>query len=158
MSNAQAVSKPLVRRKLRSLLGKIAHQVRERINEIKAINERQNAIFTAIIESYRENLLRIKKLLDRLSHENTHLQKRSAAMKDSSKQAHQITVVSKNIFTTRKRQCIAYAERVSKISVGIQRTRSIVAQIAEILSERFGALKAYFVQRDMSLLQTKENL
>jgi hypothetical protein len=156
MSNASAVNKPLVRRKLRSILSKIARQVRERRNEIKAINERQNAIFGAIIESYRENLLRIKKLLERLNGENTHLQKRGVTLKDSSSQSRQISIVSKNIFTTRKRQCISYAERVSRISVAIQRTRNIVAQIGEILSERFGALKSYFVQRDMSLLQLIE--
>jgi len=51
--------------------------------------------------------------------------------------------------------CLAYGERVSHIYVRSQKTRNIVAQIAEILSERFGALKTYFVQRDMSLLQTK---
>jgi Fe-S cluster biosynthesis and repair protein YggX len=157
MSNAAAVNKPLVRRKLISVLTKISRQVRERRNEIKAINERQNAIFGAIIESYRENLLRINKLLTRLNHENSHLSKRGVTLKDSNGQARAITNLSKNIFTTRKRQCISYAERVSKISVAIQRTRNIVAQIAEILSERFGALKSYFVQRDMSLLQLKRN-
>jgi hypothetical protein len=157
MSNASAISKPLVRRKLRAILKKISRQIRERRNEIKAINERQNAIFSAIIESYRENLLRIEKLLERLNKENGHLSKRGVELKDSNKQARGITILSKNIFTTRKRQCINYAERISKISVAIQRTRNIVAQVAEILSERFGALKTYFVQRDMSLLQMKED-
>jgi hypothetical protein len=157
MSNASAVNKPLVRRKLRSILRKISNQVRERVDDLKAVNERQNAIFGAIIESYRENLLRIKKLLERLVGENSHLQKRAAALGSSNKQSRQITIVSQNIFTTRKRQCINYAERISRISVAIQRTRSIVAQIGEILSERFGALKSYFVQRDMSLLQMKDN-
>jgi DNA repair exonuclease SbcCD ATPase subunit len=155
MSNSSAVNKPLVRRKLIGIFRKISNQVEQRVDEIKAINERQNAIFGSIIESYKENLLRIKKLLERLTGENSHLQKRGLALKDSNRQARQITLVSKSIFNTRKTQCLNYAERVSKISVGIQRTRSIVAQIAEILSERFGALKTYFVQRDLSLLQMK---
>jgi len=157
MSKTEAVNKPLVRSKLRAVLKKISRQIRERRDEIKAINERQNAIFTAIIESYRENLLRIKKLLERLNKENEHLQKRRKELIDSSNVARQITTLSKAVFTTRKRQCLNYAERVAKTSVAIQRTRNIVAQVAEILSERFGALKSYFVQRDQSLLQLKED-
>jgi len=155
MTKPEAVNKPLVRRKLRDVLRKISRQIRERRNEIKAVNERQNAIFAAIIESYKENLLRIKKLLERLNKESEHLQKRSVELKDSDSQARKITNVSKDIFTARKRQCIAYAERVARLSVAITKTRNIVAQVAEILSERFGALKSYFVQRDMSFLQTK---
>jgi chromosome segregation ATPase len=155
MSKTSAVNKPLVRRQLRSILKKISRQVRERRNEIKAINERQNAIFGAIIESYNDSLLRIKKLLARLNAEFEHLGKRGKELKDSNTQARAITNLSKDIFTTRKRQCLNYAERITKISVAIQKTRNIVAQVAEILSERFGALKSYFVQRDMSLFQKK---
>jgi len=154
MTKSEAVNKPLVRRKLRDVLKKISRQIRERRNEIKAVNERQNAIFTAIIESYKENLLRIKKLLARLNKEADHLQKRSLELKDSQSQARQISTVAKNIFTARKRQCVAYAERVARMSVSIARIRNIVAQIAEILAERFGALKSYFIQRDTSFLQT----
>jgi len=150
MANTEAVNKPLVRRKLRDVLKKISRQIKERRNEIKAINERQNAIFTALIESYKENLLRIKKLLARLNKEAGHLQKRGVELKDSNTSARQITNVSKDIFTTRKRQCLAHAERVARIMVGIQKTRNIVAQIGEILAERFGALKTFFVERDMS--------
>jgi len=157
MSNTSAVNKPLVRRKLIAVFRKITSQVEQRIDEIKAIGERQNAIFGSIIESYKENLLRIQKLLQRLNNESTHLQKRGLALVDSNKQARQITLVSKSIFKTRKTQCLTYAERVSRMNVSIQRTRSIVAQIAEILSERFGALKTYFVQRDLSLLQMKDH-
>jgi len=157
MSNTSAVNKPLVRRKLIAVFRKISSQVEQRVDEIKAIGERQNAIFGSIIESYKENLLRIKKLLERLNNESNHLQKRGLALTDSNKQARQITLVSKSIFKTRKTQCLNYAERVSRINVSIQRTRSIVAQIAEILSERFGALKTYFVQRDLSLLQMKDH-
>jgi len=157
MSKTEAVNKPLVRSKLRAVLKKISRQIRNRRDEIKAINERQNAIFTAILESYRENMLRIKKLLERLNKENEHLQKRRKELIDSSNVARQITTLSKGVFTTRKRQCLNYAERVAKTSVAIQRTRNIVAQVAEILSERFGALKSYFVQRDESLLQLKED-
>jgi len=150
MSKSEAVSKPLVRRKLRDVLRKISRQIRERRNEIKAINERQNAIFSALIESYKENLLRIKKLLERLNKEADHLHKRGVELKDSNAQARKITNVSKDIFTTRKRQCIAYAERIAKIYVAIQRKRNIVAQIGEILAERFGALKTFFVEKDRS--------
>jgi len=156
MSKTDAVNKPLVRSKLRAVLKKISRQIRERRDEIKAVNERQDAIFTAIIESYRENLLRIKKLLERLNKENEHLQKRKTELVDSSNVAKQIVTLSKAVFTTRKRQCLNYAERVARTSVALQRTRNIVAQVAEILSERFGALKSYFVQRDQSLLQLKE--
>jgi len=150
MANTEAINKPLVRRKLRDVLRKISRQLRERRNEIKAINERQNAIFSALIESYKENLLRIKKLLARLNKEAEHLQKRGTELKDSNTQARKITIVSKDIFTTRKRQCIAGAERVARLYVGIQKTRNIVAQIGEILAERFGALKTFFVERDVS--------
>jgi len=67
MSNTSAVNKPLVRRKLIAVFRKISSQVEQRVDEIKAIGERQNAIFGSIIESYKENLLRIKKLLERLN-------------------------------------------------------------------------------------------
>lgn len=155
MSNAKAVNKPIVRKKLRNIFRKIGAQIENRRDEIKAINERQNAMFGAIIESYKENLLRIKKLLERLNRENDHLTKRGVSLKDSRDQSLAISNLSKNIFLTRKRQCINYAGRVSKMSVSIIRTRNIVAQIAEILSERFGSLKSYFIQRDLSLLQLK---
>jgi len=150
MANSEAVNKSLVRRKLRDILRKISRQLRERRNEIKAINERQNAIFSALIESYKENILRINKLVARLNKELTHLQKRGTELKDSNAQAKKITNVSKNIFITRKRQCLAHAERVARMMVGIQKTRNIVAQIGEILAERFGALKSFFVETDMS--------
>jgi len=147
MAKGDAVSKPLVRRKLRDILRKISRQIRERRNEIKAINERQNAIFSALIESYKENLLRIKKLLDRLNKEADHLHKRGVDLKDSDAQARKITNVSKDIFTTRKRQCIAYAKRVATMFVSIQKKSNIVAQIGEILAERFGALKTFFIEK-----------
>ena len=155
MSNAKAIDKPLVRKKLRRVLDKIRVQIGHRSDEIKAINERQNSIFGAILESYKENLLRIRKLLERLNKENNHLNIRGAALKTSQLTSRAISKESRNIFTSRKRQCRNYADRVAQISVAMIRTRNIVAQIGEILSERFGALRSYFIQRDMSLLQLK---
>jgi len=158
MSKSSAVNKQEVRRKLRGLFKKIIRQVRNMRDDFSAVAERQDAIFGAIIESYKENLLRIGKLLDRLKKDMNGLTKKKAALADSNKNSVNITAMAKGVFTTRKNQCIAYAERVARISVGIQKVRNIVAQIAEILTERFGAIKSYFIQRDSKELEKETDI
>jgi len=45
-------------------------------------------------------------------------------------------------------------ERNAKLMVSIQKSKNIVAQIEEILQERFGQLKGFFIERKMKLLKT----
>jgi hypothetical protein len=152
MAKPAAVDKPAVRRKLSLLFKKIARQIRERKNEVEASNERAEAMFNAILESYKDNLLRISKLLERLRKEMSEINDRTKALNDTRARAVSIKERSKTVFTLRKAACIAHGERFARLAVSLQKIRNIVAQIAEILSERFGALKGYFLERNSKLL------
>jgi len=151
MATPTAVSKAQVRRKIRVLLRKIITQLRHRRDDVQAVNERALSIFDAVVENHRENLIRVGKLLERLTKELTGLNTRKNQLTDARTRAAKISKLSVSVFNERKRQCIAIGERVARVSVKIAKVRNILAQIAAILAERFGALKGYFLQKEMKL-------
>jgi len=152
MAKPTAMSKAQVRRKIRVLLRKIIRQLRHRRDDVQAVNERALAIFEAVIENHRENLIRVGKLITRLTKELNGLNTRKNQLSDAQKRAAAISKLSVAVFNERKRQCIAIGERVARVSVKIAKVRNILAQIAAILAERFGTLKGYFLQKEMKQL------
>jgi hypothetical protein len=151
MAQTEAVNKAEVRLKLLALFKKIKGEISNIRDEVEASRASQGAIFSAILESYKENLVRLKKLLERLNHEKTDLERDAIELAGSSKDSTLITTSSDEIFTERKRQCIAYVVEITKISVEVQKLRSIIAQLGETLEERFGNLKSYFLQREIKI-------
>jgi len=79
------------------------------------------------------------------------LGKRQGALVDSQNRAHNITVFSTTALHIRAQQCTDSKERNTKLLVSIQKSKNIVAQIEEILQERFGQLKGFFIERKMRL-------
>jgi len=150
MGNVSAVNKEEVRLKLIVLFRKIRGQLKQMGDEVEASKASQDAIFTAILESYKENLIRIDKLLARLNKENKELLERSADLKAAKQDSTLITSLTRDIFHGRKTECIEIAERITKLAVEIEKRRNIVAQIAELLESKFGKLKSYFLERDMT--------
>jgi len=69
MAKPTAMTKAQVRRKIRVLLRKIIRQIRHRRDDVHAVNERALAIFEAVLENHRENLIRVGKLIERLTKE-----------------------------------------------------------------------------------------
>lgn len=153
MAKPEAVNKEEVRVKLLALFKKISGEIQNIRDEVEANKARQDAIFSAILESYKENVIRINKLLERLNQEHKAVVEDAVTLAESAKDAIEITKVSRAIFTSRKSQCINYIENITHLATEIQKTRSIVAQLNEILEERFGKLKSYFLQRDMKMLK-----
>jgi len=151
MSRSGAVNQGAVRTKIIGIFKKIRSQIHNMEDEIEASKSSQDAIFTSIVESYKENLTRIDKLLERLNKEKTELVQRQTDLVAATKESHNVTAISRDIFKIRKGQCIDFAARIVKLAVGIEKTRNIIAQIASILEERFGKLKSYFLQREMKI-------
>jgi len=151
MAKPSAVNKETVRIKLMTLFKKIRVQLKQMQDEVEASRAMQDAIFTAILESYKENIARIDKLLVRLNKENKELLERGTDLKAAKTDSTLITSLSKDIFRFRKSDCIEIAERVTKLAVEIEKRRNIVAQIAEILETKFGKLKSYFLEREIEL-------
>jgi len=153
MSRSSAVNQEEVRKKLIGLFHKIAAEIENMENEVEANKARQDSIFNAILESYKENLLRVDKILERLNKEQAEVSKRQTDLTAASSDSLVITKLSSDIFTSRKKQCYEYFEGITRLGVEATRTRNVVAQISEILEERFGNLKSYFIQRSTSFLQ-----
>jgi len=147
MSEVPQISKADVRRRviriLRNII-KVLHRVRERI---ETESESAHAIFEALIKNFEENKTRCQKLQQRLVNERKVLVRRQVALNDSRRRARRITKLSKNTFRIRHRQCVGGKRRNVRLHVRLQKMKNIVAQVEEILQERFGRLKSYFIQR-----------
>jgi len=147
MNEVPQISKPDIRRRviriLRNII-KVLHRVRERI---EARTEGAEAIFQALIKNFEENKTRCTKLQQRLVNERKVLVRRQVALNDSRRRARRITKLSKQTFRIRHRQCAGGKVRNARLHVRTQKMKNIVAQIEEILQERFGNLKSYFIQR-----------
>jgi uncharacterized protein (UPF0335 family) len=152
MANGDNMNKADVRNKLIALFSKISSELNNMSDEIEANRAKQDSIFSSLIESYKENLLRIEKILERLNKENHDLSQYAGEVTTSTKEAVQITTAAKEIFRLRKNECIHFAETISRIAVEISHTRSIVSQINELMTEQFGNLKSYFIQRNSKLI------
>jgi hypothetical protein len=146
---APVVGKNVLRARLIRLLRSIVKSIRKRRDLLEQQNEAANSIFEALLKSFAENKTRVTKLLERLAHEKNLLGKRQASLNDSLKRAQRITVLSHKASGIRSRQCHRTKVRNARLHVSVQKTRNIVAQIEEILQERFGALKSFFVERKM---------
>jgi hypothetical protein len=152
MANGNNIDKADVRNKLLALFSKISRELNNIADEIEANRAKQDSIFSSLIESYKENLIRIEKLLERLNKENNDLSHDAADLTTSNKEAALITAAAKEIFRLRKKECIDYAETIARIAVEISHTRSVVSQIHELMTEQFGNLKSYFIQRNTKLI------
>jgi len=147
MQKPNAVSQGVVRERLISLFKKIASQLAHRRDEIELVRERQNAIFTSVLESYKENLAKLSKLLERLSKEKSELSSREKSLVDSRNTAANVVRLSKEVYVAVKTTCLDEVKRISELNVSYHKTLSVVATLNELLTEKFGALKFYFIQK-----------
>jgi len=131
------------------ILKAIIKSIRKRRDVLEQQNAGAKSIFEALLKSFEENMTRISKLLERLSDEKKILEKRQSALNDSHKRAHVITILSQKAAELRGGQCRRIKVRNAQLHVSLQKIKSIVAQIEEMLQERFGKLKSYFLQRQM---------
>jgi hypothetical protein len=147
--SSPVVGKNVLRSRLINLLKLIVKAIAQRRDLLEQQNEGANAIFEALLKSFNENITRVNKLLERLSHEKNLLSKRGLALNDSLRRARRITKLSVKAATIKNRQCHQIKTRNARLHVSTQKIRNVVAQIEEILQERFGALKTFFVERKM---------
>jgi len=152
----QVVGKNVLRSRLIKLLKSIIKVIRKRRDLLEQHHEAADAIFEALLKSFDENKTRVQKLLERLAHENTLLSKRQGALKDGRTRAHRITKLSHAVEEIRHRQCHRCKVRHAKLRVSVQKIRNIVAQIEEILQERFGKLRTFFMERKMKFEDKKQ--
>jgi hypothetical protein len=146
---APVLGKNVLRSRLIRILRTIVKAIAKRRDLLEQQNEGANSIFEALLKSFAENNTRVQKLLERLSHEKNLLGRRQSALNDSYKRAQGITALSQQAAHIRGRQCNRVKVRNARLHVAIQKIRNVVAQIEEILQERFGALKTFFVERKM---------
>jgi len=154
MADANKVGKEVIRNRLLRILHEIVKVLNKRKDDLEARNEGAEAVFEALLKNIEENKTRVKKLQERLAGEKNSLGKRQGALTDSKTRAHNITHFSKIALAIRGEQCTQMKERNAKLMVSIQKSKNIVAQIEEILQERFGQLKGFFIERKMKLLKT----
>jgi len=152
----QVVGKNVLRSRLIKLLKGIIKVIRKRRDLLEQHHEAADAIFEALLKSFDENITRVKKLLERLAHEKNLLEKRQGALRDSTKRAKRITHLSHAVEEIRHNQCHRVKVRNARLRVSIQKVRNIVAQIEEILQERFGKLKTFFMERKMKFEEKKQ--
>jgi hypothetical protein len=144
-----SVGKNVLRSRIIRLLRTIIKAIGKRRDLLEQQNEAANSIFEALLKSFTENNTRVAKLLERLAHEKNLLVRRASALGDAYKRAQGITVLSQQAAHIRGRQCHSVKVRNARLHVRTQKIRNVVAQIEEILQERFGALKTFFVERKM---------
>jgi len=150
------VGKNVLRSRLIKLLKTIIKTIRKRRDLLEQFHEGAESLFEALLKSFDENQTRVKKLLERLAHEKNLLDKRQGALKAGLRRAHRITVLSQKAQSIRRRQCRRYRVRNARLKVSLQKIRNIVAQIEEILQERFGKLKSFFIERKMKFDEPKK--
>ena len=157
MSSAPLVGKNVIRARLIRLLRQIIKSLVRRRDRLEQVNEGANAIFEALLKSFAENKLRIAKLLERLAHEKNLLEKRGSSLVDSQKRAHNITELSQKVTLLRRNQCRRIRTSNAKLHVRLQKVKNTVAQIEEILQERYGVLKAFFLEKKSKKTQNNNN-
>jgi hypothetical protein len=143
------VGKNVLRARIIRILKSIIKAIHHKRDILEQYNEAANAIFEALSKSFEENMTRVAKLLERLAHEKNLLVKRQSSLNDGRTRAHRINILSQKVSTIRSRQCHRISVRNARLHVRTQKIKNVVAQIEEILQERFGALKTFFIQRKM---------
>jgi len=153
MADPSNVGKEVIRSRVVKLLKEVSKTLNQRIDDLEARAEGADAVFEALLKNIAENKTRVQKLQERLDSERNSLSKRQGALDDSRTRAHNITSFSQVAWHIRHEQCLAQRERSTKLAVSTQKLKNIVAQIEEMLQERFGQLKGFFIERKMRLLK-----
>lgn len=151
MADPNNVGKEVIRTRLIRLLHEIVKSLNKAKDDLEAQLEGGQAVFDALLKNIGENKVRVQKLQERLDAERNTLNKRQSALNDSRARAHNISSFSRTALKIRAEQCTLSKERNTKMIVSIQKQKNIVAQIEEILQERFGQLKGFFLERKMRL-------
>lgn len=151
MADPNHAEKEAVKRRVIGLLKKLHRHFADALDLVETVKEGAASTFDALLKNIDENKTRVQKLQQRLSNERKSLENRQGALNDSYKRATEITGLSQNALGQRREQCRATLERNVKLKVSLQKSRNVVAQVEEILNERFGQLKSYFIERKMNL-------
>jgi len=147
MSEVPQIGKSEIRRRVLRVLKALIKTMQAGRDRLERRNEGAQALYEALLKNFAENKTRCQKLERRLVSERDVLVKRQVALSDSLKRARNITRLSKQVFQVRHRQCRSSKRRNARLFVRLQKMRNIVAQIEEILQERFGNMKSYFIER-----------
>jgi hypothetical protein len=151
MADPNNAGKDVIRTRVIKLLHEINKSLNKSKDSVEAHLEGGHAVFEALLKNIAENKIRVQKLQERLDTERNSLTKRQGALTDSQTRAHNISTFSKTALKIRGEQCTLSRERSTRLMISVQKQKNIVAQIEEILQERFGQLKGFFLERKMKI-------
>jgi len=140
MSNA-VVGKNVLRSRLINLLKLIVRAVGQRRDLLEQQNEAANAIFEALLKTFNENITRVDKLLERLSHEKNLLSKRGLALTDSLARAQRITRLSVRAASTKNRACHQIKVRNARLHVATQKLETLLPKLKKCYKKDLVPLK-----------------
>jgi len=151
MADPSNVGKDAIRAHLVKMLHDVKKSISQRIDELEQRLDGADAVFEALLKNIAENKTRVQKLQERLDSERVSLEKRKSVLVDARTRSANITNLSKSAIEIRHQQCANMREDSTRRVVSNQKLKNIVAQIEEILQERFGQLKGFFIERKMRL-------
>jgi hypothetical protein len=150
MSDTAVAGKADIRKRIIRLLRTIIRILKRNRDRLETRNERAQALFESLLQNFKENIIRVSKLLQRLVQEKKHLVARERALKDSLRRARTITRLSKQVLTIRNEQCLSSKKRNARLFVRIQKIKHIVANLKVILHEK-GNVHSFFQSRQVKL-------
>jgi len=149
MQDAASMNKDDVRKGLRSLIGTLIEEVRNKAEELEEENEHQNALFEQLEKAFNDNVARSEKSLEILQKTNDSLETKSAHMTKGVAHANILSTKVESILALRMKECKDFKQSHSFGQIRQEKILAIVGQLEEIVATRAAGMRAYFVQRDM---------
>jgi hypothetical protein len=150
MSETSVAGKSDIRKRIIRIIRAIIRLLKKNRDRLETRNERGQALFESLLQNFKENIIRVSKLLARLLQEQRGLTSRRRALEDSLSRARRITRLSKKVLAIRQEQCASTRQRNARLHVRLQNIKHIVANLRVVLHES-GNFGSFFQSRQVKL-------
>jgi hypothetical protein len=141
------VRRQVSRRQLRSLLGKLAEQFHDQVNSFAEENEHQDGLFDGMTALLADSMMRSTKLVEGLNHMQDAAAHKVKWLKSAVRGCAHLTDLSRSIVDLTARECRNVNEQVTRSRTRAATFLGVCGQVQEVLNERFGSLKAFFLEK-----------
>jgi len=135
------------RQQLRALLGRLAEQFHDQVNTFTEENEHQEGLFDGMSSLLQDSVVRSQKLAAGIRAQQASAQHKIKWLQTAVKGSAHVTDLARSIVDLTARECRNVNQQVIRSRTRAANFLGVCGQVQEVLNQRFGSLKSFFVER-----------
>jgi vacuolar-type H+-ATPase subunit E/Vma4 len=154
IQQAKVVNKADLREKVHSIIRHVSDRLGNFINSMAEQNEHETGLFEALESLFADAVNRSQKLVASLTAQSKDADKKVQLLKSATNGVDDLARSARVVVTQLGEECRRNVEMASRMDVRALRFLSVVGNLRDVVTERFGSLSSFFIEKSKKFTQS----